>query len=639
MARTYTYVTDSAGAEKAKEHLLRQKVVGSDTETTGLDPHTDKVVLASFACKEHTYVVDTRELDHLRIMAPVLENEDIHKIWHNGIFDYEMIKGSVGAESERNVCLMLGEQTLTVGKQFSGYGLADVTKKYLGIERDKSLQKSFIGHKGPFSSAQLDYSAEDAEYLLDIGAKMQAAAKKEGLLTTWKTENDALQAFGDIEFYGQKINTDAWKKIMSENEEAAATAKVILDRWFEPVCSKVWNLEPGHEGEYLLDMNYDSTPQVLQALQMMNIKVDGKTIANTDKKTQKKIKDLECIRALTAYRSAVKLTGTYGQSYVNGIHPYTRRIHFRFNQYGTGTGRPACRGGLNCLNIPRDKRYRNAFVTDPDRLLSTVDYSAAELRIMAELSRDELMINGFNSGVDFHCFVASMLFGVEVTKKNEHKEKRDPTKTLNFGIAYGMSPFSLYEKLRFELGVKITLEECEDLFDRYFKTFKTAMGWLKSQQKMASSQFVMRNMNGRTRHWFRPNTQGIAEKAKAELTKNGRVQMTAHMQDFELPELIKSKLRGQLSAIEREGANFQIQTVNQDFAKNAMARIRKEFKKLHYDSRMYNFVYDEIVMDSHKSCAVEAHELQKKIMIEEANKMLKLVPMQVEGHLESCWTK
>ena len=100
---------------------------------------------------------------------------------------------------------------------------------------------------------------------------------------------------------------------MADNREKAKETKVILDRWFEPVCERMWNMEPGKEGTFEVDINYDSTPQVLHALKMLGIKVDGETIQNTNKKTQKKIKDLEPIRALTKYRSAQKLAGTNGK--------------------------------------------------------------------------------------------------------------------------------------------------------------------------------------------------------------------------------------------------------------------------------------------------------------------------------------
>lgn len=635
----FTYIKEPAEAEKLCQQLLTKKVVGADWETTGLDPHTKQVTIASFSDDKGTYVVDTRNKNNFEIFRPLLENESIVKLAHNASFEYVMAKGTSGIDTENLVCTLLGERCLTAGYQFGGLDLATVAKKYLDVTMDKELQKSFIDYTGDFSQEQLEYAAFDAHVMIPLAGKIKEKAHAVGVLDTWlKTECPAIQAFGDIEFYGQKINTEAWKVIMQQNKVKELEAKAVLDGWFEPVCSKVWNLDPGHEGELLLDINYDSVPQVLYALQMIGVKVDGETIMNTNKKTQKKIKEHPAVQALTKYRSAVKLTGTYGEPYLRAIHPSTGRIHFRFNQYGTDTGRVACRGGLNCLNIPRDKRYRDAFITDPDRWLSTVDYAAAELRILAELSGDRLMIDGFNSGIDFHCYVASMIFGVEVTKSNENKHLREPTKQLNFGIAYGMSPFSLYEKLVYELGQKITLTECEDLFAKYERTFRTAINWLKSQQRLASTVFQMSNMNGRMRSWHRPNAKKIREKAKDELTRKGRIAMTEKLEE-ELEQLIEQKTKGHKAAVQREGANCQIQSVNADFTKRSMARIRKEFKQRGYDSKMYNSVYDEIVMDSHNSCAKEAHELQKKIMCEEADKMLKLVPMQVEGHLERCWTK
>jgi len=630
MAIPHTYVREPAHAERVCQELRNERVLGYDLETTGTDPHRDVATLASFSTEKHAYVVDTRNADNLKIMAPLLESEDIIKLSHNAVFEYLMSKGTIGVDTERLYCTMLGEYAMTAGSQFSGYGLDDVLKKYCNIEVDKTLQASFIGHRGDFSKEQIEYSATDSFYMFPLAKAMQEKAKELGVLNTWiNTECAAIQAFGDIEFYGQKINEAAWKRIMTENEAKAKEAKLRLDAILDPVCDR------DLFGELVI--NYDSQPDVLSALQRLNIKVDGALIQNTNKKTQRKIRSYPVIQALEAYRSAVKLTGTYGDQYLKAIHPVTGRVHFRMNPYGTETGRPACYGGLNCLNIPRDKRYRNAFVTDDNRLISTVDYSAAELRIMADLSGDELMVKGFNSGVDFHCFVATMLFNKEVTKTNENKALRDPTKTLNFGLAYGMGPGSLYEQLN-GMGSPITFDDCVKLFDKYKSTFRTTIKWLTDKQYAASRDFHASNINGRRRSWFRPNEEMLKEKVTAELTKNGRIPVSESM-EWDIKAEVDRRVNAHLSAIRREGANFHIQSLNADFTKRSMARIRKENKKRGYDARMYNSVYDEIVQDVAASCGQEAHELQKKIMIEEANKMLSKVPMQVEGHLAPCWTK
>ena len=636
MQKQYDLVKDPLVAKDISNMMMDCKSVAVDTETTGLDPHVDKVILLSISSKAHgTYVIDTRDTRCLEVFRPVLENDNIFKVMHNGTFDYKMIKGTCGIDTENIFCTQLGEETLTVGLQFDGYSLEAITKKYLGKERDKSLQKSFIGHTGEFTPEQVMYAAEDTSDLLTICDCIITEARLKSLVKIWKIESAAIPSFGDIEYYGQLIDKNKWEAVINENQRRAALAKADLDFYFAPVCSQMFDVDGVSKDGFVIDMNYESQPMMLEKLRMLGVEVDGQLITDTNKKTQKKLQSHPIMQALAKYRTANHGIKQFGYQYLKAIHPKTGRVHFRFNQYGTETGRTACRGGLNCLNIPREQRYRECFTTDPNRRISTVDYSGAELRIMAELSGDPLMVNGFNSGVDFHCYVASMLFNKEVTKKNENAHLRTPTKTLNFGLAYGMGPGSLYEQLN-AANYKISLNECRELFYKYMDTFKTTIAWLKSQQRHASTHFKMSNINGRTRQWYKPDREKIRTKLEGELSKKGTWK---NLSELQINGLIDEKVRAHTAAIEREGANFQIQSVNADFTKVAMARCRKEFKKRGWDARTYNSVYDEIVYDFHESCAEEAHEVQKKIMLDAANEMLKKVPMDVEGHLDRVWQK
>lgn len=653
MSVNYEFINEPGRAHEVCRMLMGAKSVSLDTEGTGLDPHVDKVTLLSLSSRQHgNFVIDTRDPKNLAAFSDLCESEDTLKIVHNLSHDYKQIKGTCGAEIENAVCTMLGERTLTVGQQFGGASLDAITRKYLGIQRDKSLQKSFIGYWGESTPEQRMYSAEDTAYLLDIAEKQQNAAKELGVLKIWRIESNAVQAFSDIEYYGQLISKSGWEVVMQQNAAAADAAKKELDYYFEPFCNKVFN--PAYQGDgdelFLLDINYESVPAVLERLKMMGVSVDGEVIENTSKKTQNKIKDHPVIKALTKYRTAMQGLKMFGAQYIKAIHPVTGRVHFKIKQYGTDTGRPSCgteqgykRGDprLNCLNIPRDSRYRDCFGTDPDRLISTVDYSGAELRIMAELSGDPLMVKGFNSGVDFHCFVATLLFNREVTKKNENGHLRTPTKTLNFGLAYGMGPYSLYEQLNAN-GYKIELAAAKDLFNKYMVTFKTTIAWLNAQKRTASTHFKMVNMNGRVRQWFPPNRDKIRAEMAAEYEKKNLIEKGW---GFRLDRDVRDKIKKQLAAIEREGANAQIQSVNADFAKVAMHRIRKKFKQMGWGARQtkgartYNMVYDEIVYDFHKDFAEEGHALQKEIMLGAANEMLRRVPMEVEGHLAPVWQK
>jgi DNA polymerase I-like protein with 3'-5' exonuclease and polymerase domains len=362
--------------------------------------------------------------------------------------------------------------------------------------------------------------------------------------------------------------------------------------------------------------------------------VNGKLIKDTNKKTQKRIRMLPVMQALAKYRGFGKGISTYGYSYLESLHPKTGKLHPKLNSYGAESGRPTS-NKPNVLNIPRDVRYRNAFITDSGRMLATVDHSAAELRILAELSGDPVMTTGFNSGVDFHCYVATKIFKREVTKKNENAHLRQPTKELNFGIAYGMRPNSLWEKLNGN-GYSITLDETKAIFNDYNSEFKVAIDYLRRCGNAASRDLYLQTITGRMRFWRKPTQGSAIASLKKELGKEFN---TIDQSTQEWREMVNDRLRGQQGNIEREGGNFPIQEMNATFSKVALYEIRKEYKRRKLDARMYNFIYDEIVVDTAKDCAEEAFEIQKRIMVETAHRYLKKVPMEVEGHLDTKWTK
>jgi len=419
----YKYTSNPSEVEEIAKQLRLEKSIAVDTETTGLHPHDNQVILLSLSSRKNTYLIDTRDKRCLLACKDLLADEAIAKLGFNLLFDYSMIKGTAGIDLEGCWDLFLGEIALTNGIQFDGRSLAAVTKKYIKKERDKTLQKSFIGHVGEFTTEQLAYAAEDTADLFLIGDEMKKKIIQENLLATWRTENNAIPAYGDMYVYGQKLDTSAWTDLMHTQQGKLLEAKKELDTFFEPVYGQ--DLFGGTA------VNYGSHSQVLYGLQWMGVEIDGAEIESTGKEVQKKIMHLPVIMALNKYRAAETAISRYGQKWLDAINKKTGRIHLQNNQWGTETGRGSGKGGLNDRNIPRDKRYRQCFTTDSDRLISTVDYSGAELRILAELSGDELMIKGFNSGVDFHCFVAAMLFNREKVEKKD--PIRQPTKTINFG--------------------------------------------------------------------------------------------------------------------------------------------------------------------------------------------------------------
>jgi DNA polymerase-1 len=260
----------------------------------------------------------------------------------------------------------------------------------------------------------------------------------DGLNKTYVLECEFVPCLGDMEYGGFRLDVPLWKSLIEENKVKAADTRVKMDeiaRNFFPM-DLFGNCQ----------INYGSPKQVLELLHRLRVTIpermaDGSErevpIPDTNENTLNKIgKPYPIVKLLTDLREYEKKISTYGQSFIDAIHPKTRLIHASYDQLGTATGRlaSATDSPFNPLNIPRLKAYRNAFLARHEgEVVETDDYSGCELRIWAELSQDPGLLDAYARGEDIHCYAATKLFGTTVTKKNENKHLRTPAKGLNFG--------------------------------------------------------------------------------------------------------------------------------------------------------------------------------------------------------------
>lgn len=205
-------------------------------------------------------------------------------------------------------------------------------------------------------------------------------------------------------------------------------------------------------------------------------------------------------------------------------------------------------------------------------------------------------------------------------------------------LAYGMGPGRLFTSLKGE-GYETTLDECRELFQKYKSTFATAVRWLDSNKRKAREELSMSNIIGRRRRWLKPDYDKYQAEFEKELLKKHKLKELTPELEGTLHRLVKEKEQGVYAGIEREGANFMVQSSNVEWTKDSMYEVRKRCKQRGYDARMYNSVYDEIVLDVAEKDAKEVYDLQCKTMVECGQKYCKKVPVEVEGHLASHWTK
>lgn len=265
------------------------------------------------------------------------------------------------------------------------------------------------------------------------------------------------------------------------------------------------------------------------------------------------------IQQIHSYRELTKLKSTYVDALLALIHPETGRIHTYFNQTVTATGRLSSTEP-NLQNIPirteEGRKIRAVFkASGEDTVILTADYSQVELRILAHISQDPGLIKAFRENADIHTLTASEVF--ELPPEKIDKELRRRAKAINFGIAYGLSPYGLSR----DLG--ISLKEAEEYINKYFTRYRGVKNYIDSTILLAKEQGYVTTLENRRRF----------------LTD------------------IKSRNFHKRSFAERMAINTPIQGTAADIMKIAMIRVYKALKETNYRSKLLLQVHDELVLE------------------------------------------
>lgn len=179
-------------------------------------------------------------------------------------------------------------------------------------------------------------------------------------------------------------------------------------------------------------------------------------------------------RAVLSYRSAGKHRGTFVTGLLDLVADDSR-VHTTFHLFGTATGRGSS-SDPNLQNIPRDKTYRGLYGCEPGRLLVEADYSQLELRLLAAYSGDPNMVAVYEQGRDLHMETAMAVAGTNDPSMVE-KEMRTAAKSVNFGIAYGLTSYGLSAQLTAILGRDVTGDEAQYFIDKFNSLYPGVVDW------------------------------------------------------------------------------------------------------------------------------------------------------------------
>jgi DNA polymerase-1 len=509
----YELISDPSRLAQVAEMLAQEKIMGIDTETTGLDPYTCQLLLLQISTLDKVYIIDCKRVVPLALKA-ILENPGVLKVAQNAKFEYEMLKQQVGITLAGMFDTMLAERLLMagIGREIS---LKAIAQKYIGATLDKSVRESFykLAQNGDayLATEQLHYAARDAFIMIPIYRAQQAELKKHRLLQVAELEFRCIAAVGDMELAGVQIDVERWRKIIADVAVQRDKAQGELSELLAPASRQATMFG-------VPSINLNSNVQLTEAFATL-----GVMLPDTMEATLVRY-DHPAVAKLLEYRGHEKTLSAFGENVLSLINPKTGRIHPDFNQYGADTGRFSCTKP-NIQQIPATSDFRRCFVPAEGYKLVTSDYSQAELRILAELSQDVAFVEAFRSGQDLHTLTASQMFGVPVDQVQ--KPQRSAAKAINFGLAYGMGPGGLAPRLG------VSLDEAKELISRYFKAYPGIQRWLDKAAKDAVRLGYSATPLGRKRFY--------------------------NMPDESLKRFNEDDWRKQISAIERQGKNTPIQ--------------------------------------------------------------------------------
>ena len=558
--------------------LLKQaKAFAVDTETTGLDPHTDKLRLIQLAAHGlPVLVIDCFSFfpDGIAVIKDILETRAV-KIFQNAKFDLKFFM-ALGVYPSPVFDTMLAGQLLRTSGGTTRTSLNVLSQHYLNEVVQKDEQKS--DWSGTLSENQLAYAAKDAEVLLRLRDVMVKKIYENGLSEVAMIEFSCVSAIAQIEYTGISLDVPKWNLLLAETVKDRDKALEVLYTYAGAPIVQMSLLGD----DVVIGHNFDSNSFILRLL-----KSQGIHTASTSRQDLAPHAKHPLVLAISAYRKSAKALSSFLYPIPSAIHQETERLHPKYGQIGAWSGRMSC-GNPNIQQIPRSKAFRTCFTAAPGKKLIIADYSQIELRVAAEMTGDKRMTDAYRSGEDLHKLTASLMLAKPIDKITA--QERQAAKAVNFGLIYAMGAAGLQQYSLQSYGVEMTIEQAEEFRSRFFKAYTGIAHWHNKLKKSPPTE--SRTLTGR--------------------------------------KFIFSDNAG-LSGL----CNMPVQGTAADIAKKALGLLVPRL--LGTDTRIIGVVHDEILLEAPECEAISAAELLKSTMEEAGNSILSRVPCQADVNIAANW--
>ena len=582
---SYILVNNTEAMQQLADDLSKQEIFAFDTESTGLDALLADIVGLSFSFKKGIgYYVPTSEENTnevLTIFRPVLENPNIKKVGQNIKYDILLLTKYDVKVQGGLFDTMIAHYLIDPDTR---HGMDILAETYLNYTPVSITE--LIGAKGKNQGNMRDvevekikeYASEDADITWQLYQTFEPLLQENNLLAlAEQVEFPLVQVLAEVEKNGVKIDIETLHNFSANLEKDISVLEVSI---YEKAGVKFNIASPKQLGEVLFDkLQLDPKAKKTKTGQY---KTGEDILLGLAHKS-------DIVQDILDFRQYQKLKSTYVDALPTLINPNTGLIHTSYNQAVAATGRLSSTNP-NLQNIPirteKGREVRKAFIPrNENNIILSADYSQIELRIMAELSQDENMLEAFQQGHDIHKATAAKVYGISLDEVTN--DQRRNAKAVNFGIIYGQSAFGLSQNLG------ISRKEAAEIIDQYFHQYQGIKLYMSKAIELAKENGYVETILNRKRHLRDINSSNMTVRGFAE----------------------------------RNAINAPIQGSAADMIKIAMINIQKDIKDKQLKGMMIMQVHDELVFDVPK----EEIQVFKEIITNRMKTAIKLrVPLEVE---------
>ncbi|MFA6613902.1 MAG: DNA polymerase I [Endomicrobiia bacterium] len=588
-------INNIASAKELQSKLLFRQEIIINLETTGYDIIKDFIVGISFCFGDNDNyylpinhndftVQQISQEDFVTIFKSIFESDKIKFIGYDLKFIKHMLKKININLSNIYFDVMMASYCIDPSSEHTVQYLSNKLLNYNIDNIDNVLGKG--SKKVQLDSLNLDVLSKYS------CSKTIAIYKLKNILLNKFKDNNLIDLFFNIEmpivsilFEMETIGIRIDENFVKEFDKKITEEISVLENKIFELAQESFNI---------------NSPKQLAVILFEKLKIPAikktKTGYSTDESVLLELTEYDIAKEILKYRELQKLKTTYIDSMNRYVQYEGKRIHTIFNQAVTTTGRLSS-SEPNLQNIPNRTDYgrqlRKAFIADEGKVFISADYSQIDLRVLAHISGDKILIDAFNSGKDIHTATAMEVFNI-TNKEDVTKEMRMSAKSINFGIVYGISPFGLSKQL------SITVGQAKEYINKYLTRYIGVKNWTNEIIEEAKRNGYVKTLTGRTRY---------------------------------IPE-VNSTNKQVVSFGERMALNTPIQGTSADIIKIAMINVSKSIKEQGLKSNILLQVHDDLLLEVPKE---EENIVIKMLQYEMENAMKLKVPLLVDIKIGKNW--